>query len=186
MSTYFLENEFSNEKNLAIGEYEKCQFKNCDFSERSLSQFRFIDCEFDNCNLSMCALSGTLLQKVNFIDCKLLGLRFDSCNEFSLSLSFEKCVLNHSSFYQLKLRDTKFSQCQLVECDFAETDLNGSIFTNSNLKGAIFDRTNLEKSDLSTAFNFIINPENNHIKSAKFSIAGLAGLLSNHQIIIVP
>jgi hypothetical protein len=50
------------------------------------------------------------------------------------------------------------------------------------LQGSTFDNTILEKADLRTAFNFSINPVNNRIRKAKFSIAGLAGLLDQFDI----
>jgi len=34
----------------------------------------------------------------------MLGLRFDMCNAFGLSFSFEGCQLNHSSFYKTQLK----------------------------------------------------------------------------------
>ncbi|OQA01530.1 MAG: hypothetical protein BWY70_00347 [Bacteroidetes bacterium ADurb.Bin408] len=43
-------------------------------------------------------------------------------------------------------------------------------------------RTNLEKADLRTAFNYIIDPELNHIKKARFSLRGISGLLAKYNI----
>jgi hypothetical protein len=40
----------------------------------------------------------------------------------------------------------------------------------------------LEKADFRTSYNYSINPEVNRIKKAKFSTAGIAGLLCKYDI----
>jgi len=110
------------------------------------------------------------------------GLRFDTCNEFGLSFSFENCLLNHSTFYKVKIKKTNFKNTQLIETDFTECDLTGSLFDNCDLDRAIFANSILEKVDFSTSYNFSINPEINRIKKAKFSLATISGLLDKYDI----
>jgi uncharacterized protein YjbI with pentapeptide repeats len=105
----FDRNDFS-QIALTKGEYENCIFKNCNFADNDLSEFKFIDCEFSECNLSLAKLNKTVFQDIKFKDCKMLGLRFDTCNEFGLSFSFERCQLNHSSFYKTKTSLTSTSK----------------------------------------------------------------------------
>jgi len=73
----------------------------------------------------------------------------------------------------------------LQEVDFAESDLSEALFDNCDLSRATFDQTNLEKADFSTAYGFMIDPELNRVKKAKFSITGLNGLLERHQIVVI-
>lgn len=167
---------------LQKGEYEDCSFKGCDFSETDLSEFRFSNCVFTDCNLSMAKLSNTAFREISFRDCKLLGLHFDDCNKFGLAMQFDQCILNLSSFYKLKLPKTLFRNSRLEEVDFAECDLTAAVFENCDLSGAVFDHTNLEKADLRTAYNFNIEPSENRIRKAKFSVQGLPGLLRNFEI----
>ena len=87
-----------------------------------------------------------------------------------------------ASFFQLKLKKIRFNNCKLQEVDFAETDLSKAVFNNCELNNALFDKTILEKADLRTAHHYTINPENNRIKKARFSISGIAGLLNKYQI----
>ena len=112
----------------------------------------------------------------------MLGLRFDDCNEFGLSFSFERCQMNHCSFYATKIRGTVFKNSQLQECDFTECDLSGATFECCDLRGAIFDRSILEKADFRTARDYIIDPEQNRIGKAKFSLSGIAGVLAKYDI----
>jgi len=167
---------------LQKGEYESCTFKNCDLSEADLGDIRFIDCSFINCNLSLAKFKKTSFQDVKFKDCKMLGLRFEHCEPFNLSFSFDNCQLNHSSFYQVKLKKTVFNNCHLQESDFTESDLSSAVLDNCDLAGSTFENTILEKADLRTAYNYAIDPELNRIKRARFSLEGLPGLLGRYDI----
>ncbi len=118
------------------------------------------------------------------MDCKLLGLRFDTCDNFLISFSFENCILNYASFYKLKIKETKFKNCEIKEVEFVEADLTSSLFDNCNFDRVVFDRTKLEKSDFRTSYNYSIDPEENNIKKAKFSSSGLSGLLDKYNIIV--
>lgn len=163
-------------------EYEECTFRGCDLSGKDLSGFRFIDCTFEHCNLSNAHLAKTVLSNATFSECKLLGLHFADCSPFGITLSFTACKLEHASFYNLKIPGTTFHGCDLHEADLSGADLSSTVFSDCDLTGAIFDGTNIEKADLRTAHNYIIDPENNRIKRAKFSVPAVAGLLSKYNI----
>lgn len=186
MLSSFQDQEFyqinSHNAPLEIGEYENCSFTSCDFAEANFVKFKFVSCTFQECNVSMAKLVGTSLNDVQFVDCKMLGLRFEDCNPFGLAFSFDNCQLNHSSFFQLRMTKTNFINCQLIEVDFTESDLTASSFQSCDLSGSIFDRTNLEKADLCTSHGFVIDPENNRLKKAKFSVGGLSGLLTKYDL----
>lgn len=166
------------------GEYENCTFTACSFLHADLSGVIFSGCRFEDCDLSLATLKNTALREIRFKNCKLLGLRFDDCNNFSLALDFETCTLNLSSFYQVKLKNTRFKDCKLVEVDFVETDLSNAVFSECDLSGATFERTLLEGADFRTAFHFSIDPEINRIGKARFSTQNIAGLLHKYNIAI--
>lgn len=182
MTGFYQEETFENLTTPEKGVYENCRFIHVDFSNLDLSDFKFIECEFLQSNLSLVKLNQTLFQNVHFKDSKLLGLEFENCNEFSLSLRFENCQLNHSSFYKLNLKKTVFKNCEMVECDFTNSDLTASIFENSNLDSTRFEYTKLEKVDFRTAYNFAFDPEKNIIKGALFSKHNVIGLLRKFDI----
>lgn len=179
---YIKDKSFEGKDPIVRGEYERCTFKNVHGTKMDLSECIFTDCSFVGCDLSMAKLQKTSFASVQFRGCKLLGLAFDTCNPFGLSFSFNDCLLNHASFFKARISKTTFIKCQLKEADFTEADLTGVVFDNCDLQGSTFDNTILEKADLRTAFNFSINPVNNRIRKAKFSIAGLAGLLDQFDI----
>ncbi len=167
---------------LPKGDYEYCTFINCNLADADLAHIKLLDCVFIDYNLSMANITGTAFRDVRFKDCKMLGLHFDTCSKFGLSLGFENCNLNHCSFYQTKVKKTTFKNTQLREVDFTEADLTGSFFDGCDLSAAIFQKTILEKCDFRTSFNYVIDPENNKIKKAKFALTGIAGLLEKYGI----
>jgi len=167
---------------LTKGEYEKCTFVNCDFSGSSLSNVLFTECEFIGCNLSLAILAKTGFRDVKFKDSKMLGLRFEDCNDFGLSFMVENCNLSHCSFFRTKLKKTVFKNSRLNESDFTESNLTGTIMDNCDLIKATFANTVLEKADFRTSFNYSIDPEINRIKKARFSLSGITGLLEKYDI----
>lgn len=167
---------------LAKGDYEECTFVDCNFSDTDLSEINFGECIFTQCDLSNVILHNTALRDVKFNQCKLLGLRFEDCNNFLFSVNFEGCQLNLSSFYKRSLKKTFIRECSLQEVDFTESDLTEAMFDNCDLLRALFEKTILEKADFRTAYNFTIDPEINRMAKAKFSLAGLPGLLGRYGI----
>ena len=114
--------------------------------------------------------------------CKMLGINFENVSEFLFSVSFSNCVLNFSAFYKRNFQKTSFAGCSLHEVDFSEADLSQSDFSNADLAGAKFENSNLEKVDFRSAINYSINPGMNRIRKAKFSLAGITGLLDTYGI----
>lgn len=171
-------------QSFSVEEYDNCTFIDCNLTGSHLSGTKYTDCSFRECNLSLAKLSQTAFRNVDFNSCKMLGLRFDECNDFGLELFFENCQLKHSSFYELKLKKTVFRNSQLEEVDFAGCDLSEAVFDNCDLKGAVFDRTTLVKTDFRTSINYSFDPEINKIKKAKFSLPEVLGLLGKYDIVI--
>lgn len=177
----FLSVDFSNDI-LLTGTYERCKFDGCIFPQYSLAECNFVDCEMKNCDLSNLSPSGTSFRGVYFSECKLLGTRFEVCNPLLLTVRFAHCNLSLASFHKLPLKQTEFIECEMKETDFTACELTNALFDNCNLAGTKFERANLEKADLRSAYNYSIDPENTRITKAKFSAAGLPGLLTKYGI----
>jgi fluoroquinolone resistance protein len=165
-----------------VAEYEQCDFINCDFSGSKLTSNIFIDCRFTDCNLSLAVIEGTALRNVTFINCKMLGLRFDHADAFLLSLRFDRCTLDCSSFFKMKLKKTVFTKSSLRELDLTGADLTQAVFDQCDLDKTLFDQTVLHKADLRTSFNFQIDPDNNQVKKMKIAVNGLPGLLGKYDL----
>ena len=169
---------------LQKGEYENCTFKKCIFSGCDLNAFKFIACIFEHCDLSLANINKLVLRDVQFKDCKMVGLKFDTTDSFSISIAIDHCILTYASFYKLKLKNMIFLNSKLDEVDFTEADLTSSVFNHCDLTNAIFSATNLEKVDFTTAFNYSIDMDANKIKKSKHSKAQLGGLLEKYHLTI--
>lgn len=170
------------DKKISNREFDGCVFKHCDFSNNTFRECVFIDCEFIDCNLAMAKLPASSLKTVTFKECKLLGIRFDECNDFLFSVNFYDCILDYSWFTNKKMPKTNFTNCSLKEVNFGASDLTAAVFDNSNLEGSVFDETILVAADFTTASNYRIDPELNPMKKAKFSVQGIPGLLEKYDI----
>ncbi|MDB5016405.1 MAG: hypothetical protein JWQ84_1237 [Mucilaginibacter sp.] len=162
--------------------FENCRFATCNFSYADLSDVLFIDCRFEECNLSLASFTNTGLQNINFKHCKISGVNFSKSRDFLFEVHFENCIVDNAIFYKKRNKKAIFRDCSLVETDFTEADLTNAKFDNCNMNRAFFSNTILKNADLSTSYNFIIDPDNNNIKKAKFSLQGLPGLLAKHDI----
>lgn len=169
---------------LVQGNYEKCTFRHCDFSEVDLDKINFYECIFLHCNLSLVKFSNITMNDVSFHHCKMLGVHFEHCNDVLFTVDFDTCTLNLSSFYRMKAKKTIFKGCTMHEMDFTDADLSGAVFDRCDLSGSAFHDTNLEKADLSSAYNYLIDPESNRVKKAKFAMNGLPGLLYKYDLVI--
>jgi len=167
---------------LPAGDYEQCTFMSCNFSSTVLANINFNECVFTGCDLSMIKPQKTGFKDARFKDSKLLGVNFSDCNKMLLKMAFENCVLNFSLFYKLNLKKTVFKNCMLRDTDFTEADLSGAVFDNCDMEMAKFENSILEGADFRTAYNYGIDPAINRMKKAKFSHAGIAGLLYKYDI----
>ncbi len=183
----FIENQiFSNDDfrdtALPVAEYSDCEFRSCNFESCNLSDFRFISCKFTSCNLSLVTLNNTSMSDLHFDECKILGVNFFQCNQFFLSFSFQACNMRQSAFAGLKLKKTVMRRCDLSHADFEQADLTNSVLESCNLTNVNFYRTNLEKADFRKSHGFIIDPEANRVRRAKFDLISLPGLLNKYGI----
>ncbi|MCB0821036.1 MAG: pentapeptide repeat-containing protein, partial [Bacteroidetes bacterium] len=119
---------------------------------------------------------------VHFKSCKLLGIRFDQCNPIGLQMYYTDCVLDHSSFYKIKMHRSRFVSCRLQGVDFSECDFNESSFTGCEFGDNTFDKSSFQKCDFRGTRGLIINPAANNLKGAVFNQDALAGLLAGFQI----
>ena len=178
------ENIDYSEKAVTDSEFYQCNFTKCNFTNSDLSDIDFIDCTFTDCNFTLCLMKNSGFKDIKFNSCKIIGIDFSVCNNFLFTVSFNECHLDYSTFHSKKMKKTEFINCTLKQVDFTKVDLTASVFKNCDLSNAIFNQTMLEKVDFMTAVNYTLEPDNNKIKKAKFSLKGLPGLLSTYDIVI--
>ena len=165
-------------------EFDEYRFVNCDFSGAELSGLRFTDCLFERCNLASARLAGTALQNVAFTECKLLGLQFGACRDMLFGVHFDQCQLRYASFAGRQMPGTRFVACTLDEADFADADLSEAVFQDCSLAGAVFQNTRLVGADFTAATSFVIDPETNPLRGARFTLEGLLGVVTKFGLVV--
>ena len=169
-------------EDISMIEASDCIIENCNFSDKTLSNCIFNNCTLSNCNLSLSKFKDTQLNNIRFEKSKVLGVDFSQCVGFLFEIHFYDCILDFCSFENIKMIGTVFSRTSMKGVDFSGTNLQKSVFKEVNLQDAIFSRTNLKESNLSTASNFRISPNQNYIKKAIFAENNLSGLLLEFDI----
>lgn len=149
--------------------YERCTFTNCDFVECTLDSCNFDNCTFISCNLSILKIKDSTFRNVKFKNSKMVAINWSKAS-IPISIGFDNCIINNSSFYQLDLRKIGITDCTAKNVDFEGTNLQGAILYNTDFEGSSFIKTNLQFADFSTSKNYYIDPRNNNIRKAKFSI----------------
>lgn len=84
----------------------------------------------------------------------------------------------------MKLKKSVLRKSNIVECDFIDSDLSECNFTYSALSGTLFNNSNLTKANFSYATDYDINPMENILKKAIFTIPDATALLKCFDIVI--
>jgi uncharacterized protein YjbI with pentapeptide repeats len=185
MEHYFEDESFGPKDTLELpAEYENCTFENISFE--SLNACVLVDCTFINCDLSNTPVIDTTFNGVDFVQCKMIGLRFDSSNAMLFTVSFSACNLNLASFYQRNIQGTRFQSCNLTETEFIEADCTNVVFDFCNLQGAKFEQSTLIKTNFYSSEGLSIDPEINRFSKCIFSTQNALGLLSKYDIELKP
>lgn len=150
----------------------------------SLSRVSFVSSSFESCELSLVKLEHTTLNSVHFRHCKLVGLNFADCSKFGFLPEFEDCLLESTVFCANNLRKCRFSGCVVRNCDFMESDLRETVFDGSSLEGTVFQKCNLEKADFRAAFSYAIDPVNNRLAKARFTLPEAQSFLGFLGIVV--
>lgn len=188
MPKYELEKTFSNlaytKDSIDHTDFEGCLFEHCDFSACTFVGVTFIDCTFSNCNFNSAKINYVAFRTAYFNKCKIKEVNFAMCDKLIFEIHFKDCFLDFSKFYTLKIKGTTFTDCSIIAVDFMSADLTEVLFDRCDLYRSEFDKAIANKADFSTSYNYTIDPEKTKIKKAVFSIEGLKGLLSKHDIMV--
>jgi uncharacterized protein YjbI with pentapeptide repeats len=171
---------------LASCDFEECRFVRCDFSESEARACRFAECTFEHCDLSLIRLSRSTFSACRFEDSKIIGVNWTEAawpaTRLWVPVCFERCVLNHSTFLGLELREVRIIECTAHDVDFREADLARADFSGTDLTGSLFTNTKLTGADLRSARNYRIDPRENALKGARFSLPEAISLLNGLDI----
>jgi fluoroquinolone resistance protein len=173
---------------LAAQQFEQCRFERCSFGESTFQGCRFSSCNFLDCDLSLARFPGTVFSETSFVRSKLIGVDWTQASWprsiFKYRIRFNMSSLNHATFIGLALPGLHVIDCAVLDTDFRECDLSQADFSGSDLSASLFLRTNLTGADLSRARNYQIDPTQNTLAQARFSLPEALSLLYSMQIIL--
>jgi fluoroquinolone resistance protein len=157
------------DKNLDSIYFDNCTFLKCDFSKAIFYGCKFTECTFTNCDLSLASLKSCTFNDVTFENCKLIGISWSSCQE-PFDVTYNSCNLSQNSFHLLDLRQMKFVNSLIRDTGFEECNLERALFETCDLELTSFINNNLKKANFETAKNYLVDPKQNDIKDALFSL----------------
>ena len=169
-------------------EFLDCVFSDCSFAESVFQKCRFVNCAFQGCDLSLAKVPESIFSTTRFEDSKIIGVNWAQAywpiSGLGKPISFIKSAISHCTFIGLSLKGIQVKDCVAVDVDFREADLSQADFTGTDLSESMFSSTNLSEADLSRACNYLIDPGQNVLKGAKFSMPEAMSLLYNMDIIL--
>lgn len=99
-----------------------------------------------NCDFSNAVLRGFEARRVEFLDCRLIGMRAIECRWDDVLV--ERCDARYAQFRDGHLRTCEFRGSHLGECDLAGADLAATRFANVMLQRADLTGAKLRGADL--------------------------------------
>ncbi|PLY05014.1 MAG: pentapeptide repeat-containing protein [Arcobacter sp.] len=165
------------DKNLDSIYFDDCTFIKCDFSKSNIYNCKFTECTFINCDLSLASLINSVFNDVSFENSKLIGLSWSKCDE-PFDVKFDSCNISQNSFHLMDLRQMKFINSLIRDTGFEECNLERALFDNCDLELSVFINNNLQKANFETSKNYLIDPKQNDIKNAQFSLPEALSFLS--------
>ena len=170
-------------------EFYDCTFVRCRFVESVFRYCRFVNCVFQRCDLSLVQVPESTFSSTRFEDSHVIGVNWTMARWPAGSLGeplvFLKSALNHCTFIGLDLSGIEIRDCVATDVDFREADLARADFSGTDLAQSLFAHTNLTEADLSRATNYHIDPAQNILTQARFSLPEAMSLLVNMDIVLV-
>lgn len=166
-------------------EISEMHFISCDFTRADMSLLDISNCIFEHCDFSLTNLKNTQISDVKFQKCKLIGVNFEQINNRFSRAEFDACLIDTCNFSDLDLRQFKFKNCVFQNSTFLRTNLEKINFQNCTFPKTQFEGANLKQTNFSTAREYFINPKNNNIAEAKFSLPEALSLLHFLEIELV-
>jgi fluoroquinolone resistance protein len=174
---------------LASSEFYDCLFLRSSFAESVFRLCRFVNCVFRGCDLSLIKVPESGFTSTRFENSKVIGVNWTEAQWPKAGLAnpvgFFECAISHSTFIGLNLPSIQIRDCTATDVDFREADLSGADFGGTDLANSIFGHTNLSQADLSRARNYRIDPAQNMLKQARFSLPEAMSLLCSMDIVLV-
>ena len=150
--------------------FEDCTFLPGDYSQVEFSFCTLRDCTFSRAMLREACFPESKLQQVRFEECKLTDINFKEVNPIAFELTFDKCKLEYCTFAGLIMNGFQFGKSEIIACNFWQCKIGEANFYGCNLKESQFENCTLKQTDFRDAQHYHIDPTQNQLKGARFSL----------------
>lgn len=158
-----------------------CVFKKVDLKQAGFIECTFSDCRFESSALDELQVSGSTFSNTIFEDSEVVSVNWTEAKwpkiKVPSPIHFYRCTINHSTFIGLSLREITIEACQAKDVDFREADLSFADLSHTDFEKSLFISTNLTNADFISAKNYEIDPKQNELRKAKFSLPEAMSLL---------
>lgn len=159
------------EKRISGATFDGCTFTRCRFDSTVWKNLRFNECTFTLCTLLNVQWHGTRLHQATFSQCRLTGLNFgvlDTALLFSIALRDSRVA--GCTFPHMDLTKMAFTGNDLEECLFDDVVLRDADFSDVSFGNSRFRRCRLEGANFRGATGFALDPRENELRGARFSV----------------
>jgi uncharacterized protein YjbI with pentapeptide repeats len=125
---------------------ENCTLERVNLASSHFASILWKDVRLVNCDLANLETQTLSLIRVEFIDCRMTGLRAGKAN--LENVLFSGGDQRYVQFCFSCFRSTECIGCNFTEADFYGTDLTGTRFLSCNLQRAEMDKVKLLNADL--------------------------------------
>jgi uncharacterized protein YjbI with pentapeptide repeats len=116
------------------------------FASSRIAKFRLRDARLVKCDLSNVVLHGFQATRIEFVDCRMTGMRAVECHWEDILV--ENCDLRYAQLSNGQIRSSEFKSCNLGDADLRGANLEGAIFANTMLCRADLSKARLRGTDL--------------------------------------
>lgn len=185
----YVENQkFENKKITKLDniQFNECIFINCSFENCECKNTQFHECTFEKSKLVRIGFVHSQMRNCSFHSCECIGLSFGNVVPHgSIDTVIHECkntYFKYCMFQVMKL--VKFQGVTNVfeQCSFHQCDLRQANFKDCQLLNSDFQHSNLSKADFRESYGYIIDPKDNQLKGAMFSIPEVLHLLDSFGI----
>ena len=162
-------------------EYQDCVFKACRWQGVHLENCSFLGCTFDHCQFSDIHFTFCKMRDAWLEGCAFRGIGWGALQgRGGLGQPIGKainCSFRYNQFVGMALGGFDFSRNQFSECLFDDCKLAEADFNGAGLGRTAFTRCDLQNADFRAAQEYLIDPNQNKLKGARFSFPDVVTLL---------
>lgn len=128
--------------------FKSCIFENVTFIDVTFDGLELSSCIFKNCDLSRVQANRAIVQKTEFVDCKMTGSVFSEA-AFN-DVSIENAIGDYFTARYAEFKNTRFSGCKFIGSDFNDSKFTKVEIEHSDLSKSSFTGVHLNGMDLRT------------------------------------